>query len=61
MVEAGSQLERQRQSGRSYSKSFRKKQGKKYKIVGAVIQLGYYCDTNKWDDKIISKNHFLSR
>ena len=34
--------------------------GKKYKAIGAVIQLGILgCDTNKWNDKIISKNPFF--
>ena len=36
------------------------KLGKKFKITGAVTQLGILgCDTNKWDDKIISKNPFF--
>ena len=37
-----------------------KKLGKKFKTVGAVVQLGILgCDTNKWDDQIISKNPFF--
>ena len=36
------------------------KLGKKFKVVGAVTQLGILgCDTNKWNDKIISKNPFF--
>ena len=31
--------------------------GKKYNVVGAVTQLGILgCDTEKWDDKFITKN-----
>ncbi len=31
--------------------------GKKYKVVGAVTQLGILgCDTKKWNDKFINKN-----
>ena len=41
-------------------KSFKKKLGKKFKISGAVTQLGVLrCDTAKWDDKIINKNPFF--
>ena len=37
-----------------------KKLGKRFKISGAVTQLGILgCDTNKWDDKIIYKNPFF--
>ena len=33
---------------------------KKYKVVGAVTQLGILgCDTSKWNDKFISKNPFF--
>ena len=33
------------------------KLGKKFKVIGAVTQLGILgCDTSKWDDKVISKN-----
>ena len=36
------------------------KLGKKFKISGAVTQLGIIgCDTSKWNDKIISKNPFF--
>ena len=34
--------------------------GKKYKVTGAVTQLGILgCDTKKWNDKFISKNPFF--
>ena len=37
-----------------------KKLGKKFKVIGAVIQLGILgCDTNRWNDQIISKNPFF--
>jgi len=37
-----------------------KKLGKKFKVTGAVTQLGILgCDTNQWNDKIISKNPFF--
>ena len=37
-----------------------KKLGKKFKVIGAVTQLGILgCDTDKWNDKIISKNPFF--
>ena len=37
-----------------------KKLGKKFKVSGAVTQLGILgCDTKKWDDKIIYKNPFF--
>ena len=37
-----------------------KKLGKKFKVIGAVTQLGILgCDTNQWNDKIISKNPFF--
>ena len=37
-----------------------KKLGKKFKVIGAVTQLGILkCDTSRWDDKIISKNPFF--
>ena len=36
------------------------KLGKKFKVLGAVTQLGILgCDTTKWNDKIISKNPFF--
>ena len=47
-------------AGCNSKKSFRKKIGKKYKVVGAVTQLGILgCDVKKWDDKFISKNPFF--
>ena len=37
-----------------------KKLGKKFKVIGAVTQLGILgCDTSQWNDKIISKNPFF--
>ena len=37
-----------------------KKLGKKFKVIGAVTQLGILgCDTNQWNDKVISKNPFF--
>ncbi|MFL2903244.1 MAG: chorismate synthase [Candidatus Pelagibacter sp.] len=37
-----------------------KKLGKKFKVIGAVIQLGILgCDTNQWNDQTISKNPFF--
>jgi len=37
-----------------------KKLGKKFKVIGAVTQLGILgCDTNQWNDQIISKNPFF--
>ena len=34
--------------------------GKKYKVIGAVTQLGMLgCDINNWNDKFISKNPFF--
>ena len=37
-----------------------RKLGKKFKIIGAVTQLGILgCDTNKWNDQTISKNPFF--
>jgi chorismate synthase len=36
------------------------KLGKKFKVLGAVTQLGILgCDTTKWNDKIISRNPFF--
>ena len=38
----------------------KKKLGKKFKVIGAVTQLGILgCDVNQWDDKVISKNPFF--
>ena len=37
-----------------------KKLGKKFKVIGAVTQLGILgCNTSQWNDKIISKNPFF--
>ena len=47
-------------AGAIAKKVLENKLGKKYKTIGAVIQLGILgCDINKWDDKIISKNPFF--
>jgi chorismate synthase len=36
------------------------KLGKKFKVIGAVTQLGILgCDTNQWNDKVITKNPFF--
>ena len=38
----------------------KKKLGPKFKVIGAVTQLGILgCDIDKWDDQIISKNPFF--
>ena len=37
-----------------------KKLGKKFKVIGAVTQLGILgCDTNQWNDNTISRNPFF--
>jgi len=37
-----------------------KKLGKKFNVIGAVTQLGILgCDTNQWNDQVISKNPFF--
>ena len=47
-------------AGAVAKKVLEKKLGKKFKISGAVTQLGILgCDTNKRDDKIIYKNPFF--
>ena len=47
-------------AGAVAKKVLEKKLGKKFKISGAVTQLGILgCDTNQWDDKIIYKNPFF--
>ncbi len=47
-------------AGAIAKKVLENKIGKKYKVIGAVTQLGILgCDTNKWNDKIISKNPFF--
>jgi len=44
-------------AGAIAKKVLEKKIGKKYKVVGAVTQLGILgCDTNNWNDKFILKN-----
>ena len=47
-------------AGAVAKKVLEKKLGKKFKISGAVTQLGILgCDVTKWDDKIIYKNPFF--
>ena len=47
-------------AGAVAKKVLKKNLGKKFKISGAVTQLGVLrCDTTKWDDKIINKNPFF--
>jgi chorismate synthase len=47
-------------AGAIAKKVLENKLGKKFKVLGAVTQLGILgCDTTKWDDKIISKNPFF--
>jgi len=47
-------------AGAIAKKVLESKIGKKFKITGAVTQLGILgCDTKKWDEKIISKNPFF--
>jgi len=47
-------------AGAIAKKVLENKIGKKYKVIGAVTQLGILgCDTNKWNDKFISKNPFF--
>ena len=47
-------------AGAVAKKVLKKNLGKKFKILGAVTQLGVLrCDTAKWDDKIIDKNPFF--
>jgi chorismate synthase len=37
-----------------------KKLGKKFKVIGAVTQLGILgCDTDQWNDQTIYKNPFF--
>jgi chorismate synthase len=48
------------QLGAVAKKVLENKIGKKFKITGAVTQLGVLgCDTKNWDEKIISKNPFF--
>ena len=47
-------------AGAVAKKVLKSKLGKKFKISGAVTQLGILgCDTSKWDDNIIYKNPFF--
>ena len=47
-------------AGAIAKKVLQKKIGLKYKVVGAVTQLGILgCDIKNWDDKFISKNPFF--
>ena len=47
-------------AGAIAKKILEKKLGKKFKVTGAVTQLGILgCDTSKWDKKIINKNPFF--
>ena len=47
-------------AGAIAKKILEKKLGKKFKVIGAVTQLGILgCDTSKWDKKFINKNPFF--
>ncbi len=47
-------------AGAIAKKVLENKLGNKYKIIGAVTQLGILgCNKNKWDEKFISKNPFF--
>ncbi len=47
-------------AGAIAKKVLQNKLGKKFKITGAVTQLGILgCDTSKWNDKMIYKNPFF--
>ena len=47
-------------AGAIAKKALESKIGKKFKITGAVTQLGILgCDTKKWNEKIIGKNPFF--
>ena len=47
-------------AGAIAKKVLQNKLGSKYKVIGAVTQLGILgCDTDKWDEKVISKNPFF--
>jgi len=47
-------------AGAVAKKVLENKIGKKYKVIGAVTQLGILgCDVEKWNDKLISKNPFF--
>ena len=46
-------------AGAIAKKVLEKKIGKRFKVIGAVTQLGILgCDVRKWDDKTIRKNPF---
>jgi len=47
-------------AGAIAKKVLENKLGKKFKVVGAVTQLGILgCNTTKWNDRIINKNSFF--
>jgi len=47
-------------AGAIAKKVLENKIGKKYKVIGAVTQIGILgCDTKNWNDKFILKNHFF--
>ena len=47
-------------AGAIAKKVLENKLGKKFRVIGAVTQLGILgCDTTKWNDKIIYKNSFF--
>jgi len=47
-------------AGAIAKKVLENKLGKKFKVVGAVTQLGILgCDTTKWSDQLINKNPFF--
>jgi len=47
-------------AGAIAKKVLENKIGKKYKVIGAVTQIGILgCDTKNWDDKFILKNNFF--
>ncbi len=47
-------------AGAIAKKVLENKIGKKFKVIGAVTQLGILgCDTRKWNDKVIKKNSFF--
>jgi len=47
-------------AGAIAKKVLENKLGKKFKVLGAVTQLGILgCDTTRWNDKIINKNPFF--
>jgi chorismate synthase len=47
-------------AGAIAKKVLEKKLGKKFKVIGAVTQLGLLgCDTNQWNDQVIANNPFF--